>query len=128
MVLAFARGLGEFGATLLFAGSQAGRRTLAVQLYLLHEQPDDAAERRLWRLAAAAVVLSCAALAASFVSGCASKSTFSGGTATASGKQSNEGTNSGAAAVQPGEFPTNSTSTISKNTRDALVATVQTAL
>jgi hypothetical protein len=36
-----------------------------VQLYLLHEQPDDAAERRLWRLAAAAVALSCAALAAS---------------------------------------------------------------
>ena len=65
VVLAFARGLGEFGATLLFAGSQAGRRTLAVQLYLLHEQPDDAAERRLWRLVAAAVVLSCAALAAS---------------------------------------------------------------
>ncbi len=30
--VAFARGLGEFGATLLFAGSQPGRRTLAVQL------------------------------------------------------------------------------------------------
>jgi molybdate transport system permease protein len=65
VVLAFARSLGEFGATLLFAGSQPGRRTLAVQLYLLYEQPGEEAERRLWRLAAAAVVLSCAALAAS---------------------------------------------------------------
>jgi molybdate transport system permease protein len=65
VVLAFARGLGEFGATLLFAGSAPGRRTLAVQLYLLHEQPGVEAEQRLWRLATAAVVLSCAALAAS---------------------------------------------------------------
>ena len=65
VVLAFARGLGEFGATLLFAGSQPGRRTLAVQLFILHEQPGDAYEQRLWRLVTAAVLLSCAALAAS---------------------------------------------------------------
>src|SRR6185437_184832 len=65
VVLAFARGLGEFGATLLFAGSQPGRRTLAVQLYLLHEQPGAEAEQRLWRLVTAAIVLSCVALAAS---------------------------------------------------------------
>ncbi len=65
VVLAFARGLGEFGATLLFAGSQPGRRTLAVQLFLLHEQPGDAYEQRMWRLVTAAIVLSCAALAAS---------------------------------------------------------------
>ncbi len=65
LVLAFARGLGEFGATLLFAGSQPGRRTLAVQLYLLHEQPGEQAEQRLWRLVMAALLLSCAALAAS---------------------------------------------------------------
>jgi molybdate transport system permease protein len=65
MVLAFARGLGEFGATLLFAGSQPGRRTLAVQVYVLHEQPGDAPEARMWRLALAAVVLACVALAAS---------------------------------------------------------------
>ncbi|HWG47837.1 MAG TPA: molybdate ABC transporter permease subunit [Gemmataceae bacterium] len=65
VVLAFARGLGEFGATLLFAGSQPGRRTLAVQLYILHEQPGDAYEQRLWRLVTAAIVLSCVALAAS---------------------------------------------------------------
>jgi molybdate transport system permease protein len=65
MVLAFARGLGEFGATLLFAGSQPGRRTLAVQVYVLHEQPGEAPEARMWRLALAAVVLACAALAVS---------------------------------------------------------------
>ncbi len=64
-VLAFARGLGEFGATLLFAGSQEGRRTLAVQLYLLHEQPGAEAQQRLWRLVTAAILLSCAALAIS---------------------------------------------------------------
>jgi molybdate transport system permease protein len=65
VVLSFARGLGEFGATLLFAGSQPGRRTLAVQLYLLYEQPGGDAEQRLWRLVLAALVLSCAALAVS---------------------------------------------------------------
>jgi molybdate transport system permease protein len=65
MVLAFARSLGEFGATLLFAGSQPGRRTLAVQVYVLHEQPGAAPEARMWRLALAAVVLACLALAAS---------------------------------------------------------------
>jgi molybdate transport system permease protein len=64
-VLSFARGLGEFGATLLFAGSQEGRRTLAVQLYLLNEKPGAGAERRLWGLVAAAVLLSCAALTVS---------------------------------------------------------------
>ena len=41
------------------------RRTLAVQLYILHEQPGYAYEQRLWRLVTAAIVLSCAALAAS---------------------------------------------------------------
>ena len=55
VVLAFARGLGEFGATLLFAGSQPGRRTLAVQLYILYEEPGDAYEQRMWRLVIAAV-------------------------------------------------------------------------
>ena len=37
-VLAFARGLGEFGATLMFAGSQPGRRTLAIQIFILNDQ------------------------------------------------------------------------------------------
>jgi molybdate transport system permease protein len=65
IVLAFARGLGEFGATLLFAGSQPGRRTLSVQIYRLYELPGDAAEGRMWCLVAASVLLACAALAAS---------------------------------------------------------------
>jgi molybdate transport system permease protein len=65
VVLAFARGLGEFGATLLFAGSAPGRRTLAVQIYVLHEQPDETHEQRMWLLVLAAVLLACAALAAS---------------------------------------------------------------
>src|SRR5262249_40213972 len=64
-VLAFARALGEFGATLLFAGSRPGRRTLAVQIYTLYDQPGDAAQERMWRLVAASVVLACAALLAS---------------------------------------------------------------
>ena len=37
-VLAFARSLGEFGATLMFAGSQPGRRTLAVQIFMLNDR------------------------------------------------------------------------------------------
>jgi molybdate transport system permease protein len=65
VVLSFARSLGEFGATLLFAGTQPGRRTLAIQLYLLQQQPGEDAQPRLWRLVLAALVLSCAALAVS---------------------------------------------------------------
>jgi molybdate transport system permease protein len=64
-VLSFARGLGEFGATLLFAGSAPGRRTLAIEIYQLYEAPGDASEARMWRLVGAAVILACAALAAS---------------------------------------------------------------
>lgn len=64
-VLAFARGLGEFGATLLFAGSQPGRRTLAVQIYTLYELPGEGYEQRMWRLVCASFVLACAALAVS---------------------------------------------------------------
>jgi molybdate transport system permease protein len=65
VVLSFARGLGEFGATLLFAGSAPGRRTLAIEIYQLYDTPGDASEARMWRLVAAAVLLACAALAAS---------------------------------------------------------------
>jgi molybdate transport system permease protein len=64
-ILAFARGLGEFGATLLFAGSQPGRRTLAVQIYTLHEEVGPRAEQRMWCLSLAAILLACAALAGS---------------------------------------------------------------
>jgi molybdate transport system permease protein len=65
VVLAFARGLGEFGATLLFAGSAPGRRTMAVEIYECFSDPADASEARMWRLVAASVILACAALAAS---------------------------------------------------------------
>jgi molybdate transport system permease protein len=64
-VLAFARSLGEFGATLMFAGSQPGRRTLAVQIYLLGEQIGADYELRMWRLVAASLVLAAGALAVS---------------------------------------------------------------
>jgi molybdate transport system permease protein len=64
-VLAFARGLGEFGATLLFAGNSPATRTLALQIFLLRELPGEAAEARLWRLAAGCLALAFAALAAS---------------------------------------------------------------
>src|SRR6516225_5563290 len=65
IVLAFARGLGEFGATLLFAGSFPGRRTVALQIYYLYGSPAGSAEARMWCLVVASVVLACAALAAS---------------------------------------------------------------
>jgi molybdate transport system permease protein len=65
IVLAFARGLGEFGATLLFAGSAPGRRTLAIEIYRLYEVPGEASEQRMWRLVAAAVLLACSAVAVS---------------------------------------------------------------
>lgn len=65
VILAFARGLGEFGATLMFAGNLPQTRTLAIQLYALGSLPGEAAEERMWRLVAASVVLAFAALAAS---------------------------------------------------------------
>jgi molybdate transport system permease protein len=64
-VLAFARSLGEFGATLMFAGSQPGRRTLAIQIFILNEQVGSDYEARMWRLVIASVVLAAGALAAS---------------------------------------------------------------
>jgi molybdate transport system permease protein len=63
-VLAFARALGEFGATMLFAGGRPGRYTLALQIYAVYNF-GDAAQERMWRLVAASVVLACAALLAS---------------------------------------------------------------
>ncbi len=64
-VLAFARGLGEFGATLMFAGIRPETRTLAVQVCVLNNQPGDASERRLWGLVLASVAVAFAALVAS---------------------------------------------------------------
>src|SRR6516225_2808027 len=63
IVLSFARGLGEFGATLMFAGIRPETRTLAIEVYVLNNQPGVAYEERMWRLVAASVFLSFAALA-----------------------------------------------------------------
>jgi molybdate transport system permease protein len=62
-VLAFARGLGEFGATIVIAGDVAGEtRTIPIAVYgLLAQRGGDAAAAR---LVAASVALSLAALAA----------------------------------------------------------------
>jgi molybdate transport system permease protein len=61
MVLAFARGLGEFGATAIIAGNMEGTtRTIALAVYTLLDAPDgDAAMRE---LLAASIGLSLAAL------------------------------------------------------------------
>lgn len=60
--MAFARALGEFGATLTFAGSLQGiTRTLPLEIYLLRESDTDLAlALAMVMLAAAAVVLGCA--------------------------------------------------------------------
>lgn len=65
VVLSFARGLGEFGATLVFASIRPETKTMALQVYLLSARFGDGSEERLWRIVAAAVVLAFAALAAS---------------------------------------------------------------
>jgi molybdate transport system permease protein len=65
IILAFARGLGEFGATVMFASIRPETTTLAVQIYVLHNQPGDMAEDRMWRVVGASIVLAFAALAAS---------------------------------------------------------------
>jgi molybdate transport system permease protein len=61
-VLAFARALGEFGATLMFAGDQEATRTLALQIYDVHNMPGSGNEERMWRLVLASIMLACTAL------------------------------------------------------------------
>jgi molybdate transport system permease protein len=65
IVLAFARALGEFGATLMFAGDQDTTRTLAIQIYDLHSRPGIDLQERMWRLVLASIIVACAALALS---------------------------------------------------------------
>jgi len=65
VVLAFARALGEFGATLMFAGNQDSTRTLAIQMYDLNSRPGAELQERMWRLVIASVLVACTALAAS---------------------------------------------------------------
>jgi molybdate transport system permease protein len=62
-VLAFARGLGEFGATVVLAGNVEGRtRTIALAVYTLLDGPDD--DPRLRWLVGISVALALAALVA----------------------------------------------------------------
>lgn len=65
VVLSFARGLGEFGATMMFAGSSKETTTLAIRIYNLNNELGDAAEQRVYCVAAASVALAFVALAAS---------------------------------------------------------------
>lgn len=60
-LLAFARGLGEFGATVVLAGNMEGQtRTIALAVYSLLDLPGG--EGAVWGLVAASVALSAAAL------------------------------------------------------------------
>lgn len=62
IVLAFARALGEFGATAILAGNMEGRtRTIALAVYALLDMPDG--EPQIRTLLAASLALSFAALA-----------------------------------------------------------------
>jgi molybdate transport system permease protein len=62
-ILAFARSLGEFGATMMVAGSIEGQRTIPLEIYMLVYQPGGM--ERSWRLVAVSILLACGALAAS---------------------------------------------------------------
>lgn len=63
-VLAFARSLGEFGATIMVAGNIEGQtRTIPLALYSLTNRPGGVEQS--WRLVAVSIVLAALALAAS---------------------------------------------------------------
>lgn len=62
-ILAFARCLGEFGATIMVLGSSEGRRTIPLAIYSLSHRPGGM--ERSWRLVLLSVGLACAALVAS---------------------------------------------------------------
>lgn len=59
-VLAFARGLGEFGATVMVSANVPGSRTLALEIYRLSAEPGG--EAAVLRLAVLSVLLSFAAI------------------------------------------------------------------
>jgi molybdate transport system permease protein len=63
-VLAFARSLGEFGATIMVAGNIEGKtQTIPLAIYSLANTPDGM--EGTWRLVGLSILLACAALAAS---------------------------------------------------------------
>src|SRR5262249_2396392 len=60
-VLAFAPGFGEFGATIMIAGSMPGEtRTVPLEIYNLLESPGG--EEQAWRLVVASIVIAAAAM------------------------------------------------------------------
>ena len=62
--LGFARGLGEFGATIMVAGNIEGQtRTIPLAIYTLANRPDGGPQS--WRLVALSILLACGALIAS---------------------------------------------------------------
>jgi molybdate transport system permease protein len=63
-ILAFARSLGEFGATIMVAGNIEGQtRTIPLAVYTLSNQPNGMDQA--WRLVVLSILLSCGALALS---------------------------------------------------------------
>jgi molybdate transport system permease protein len=63
-MLAFARSLGEFGATIMVAGNIEGQtRTIPLAIFTLTNQPGGMEQS--WRLVGLSILLACAALAAS---------------------------------------------------------------
>ncbi len=62
-ILAFARSLGEFGATMMVTGSIEGQRTIPLEIYTLVYQPGGM--ERSGRLVVISILLACATLAAS---------------------------------------------------------------
>jgi molybdate transport system permease protein len=64
VMLAFAKALGEFGATVTFVSNIPGEtRTLALAIYTYTQTPDG--DPHVWRLATLSIVVSFAALLAS---------------------------------------------------------------
>lgn len=62
-ILAFARCLGEFGATIMVLGGNEGRRTIPVAIFLETSRPGGFEHG--WRLVAISIALACTALAVS---------------------------------------------------------------
>ncbi len=63
-LLAFARGLGEFGATIMVAGNIEGAtRTIPLAIYTLANQPPGGMQQ-CWRLVVLSILVACGALAA----------------------------------------------------------------
>ena len=61
--MAFARSLGEFGATVMFAGNVAGKtQTLSLAIFSFSERPGIEGEIQMWRLAFISALLAASSL------------------------------------------------------------------